>query len=67
MSEMVARIGWRERLRRAACGQAGQTLVEYTLLLVVIGIPMIVLARKLLAILSGLYGMVTFVETLPLP
>jgi hypothetical protein len=62
-------IGWKRwALRRPGDdGQAGQVILEYTLLLATIGIPMIYLARLLLGILAAQYAMVTCLETLPLP
>ena len=56
-----------ESLRRRWRSQAGQTMVEYTLILVAFGIPMIYLARWLLGYLGGYYGWLTFLETMPLP
>ena len=53
--------------RELVSDATGQTAVEYTLILVVFGIPMIWLCRVLLAILSEVYRMVTFLETLPYP
>jgi len=47
--------------------QAGQTTVEYALLLAVFGLPMFVVFAWLLEITAGYYGMVSFLETLPLP
>ena len=54
-------------MRRSWRRQAGQTIVEYTLLLVAFGIPMIYFARWLLGYLGGYYGWLTFLETTPLP
>ncbi len=42
-------------------------ILEYTLLLVTFGIPMVLIARWLLGTLSGYYAMVTFLETSPVP
>lgn len=47
--------------------QAGQTSVEYTLLLAGIGLPMVYVFTTLLNALSSYYQMVTFLQTLPLP
>ncbi len=46
---------------------AGQATIEYTLIVAVFGIPMILLCRVLLSILVEHYRMVTFLETLPYP
>ena len=46
---------------------AGQATIEYTLIIAVFGIPMILLCRVLLSILVEHYRMVTFLETLPYP
>jgi len=46
---------------------AGQATIEYTLIVAVFGIPMILLCRALLSILVEHYRMVTFLETLPYP
>jgi len=46
---------------------SGGTTLEWTLVLAVFGIPMILIFTWLLAMLSEHYGMVTSVETLPLP
>ena len=47
--------------------QCGQVTVEYTLLLAAFGIPMLYVFRMLLSVLAEYYGMVTFLETLPMP
>lgn len=47
--------------------QAGQTTVEYALLLAVFALPMFFIFVKLLDVLAGHYGMLTFIETLPFP
>ena len=52
-------------LRALWSDATGQSTVEYTLILVVFGVPMIWLCRVLLAILVEQYRMVTFLETLP--
>jgi len=48
-------------------GEQGQVILEYTLLLATFGIPMVLVARWLLETLAGYYGMVSFLETSPLP
>ena len=53
--------------RLPGCRQAGQTAVEYALLLAAFGLPMIFVFRWLLGALAHYYGMVTFLETLPFP
>ncbi len=45
--------------------QTGQTTVEWTLLLVVFGLPMFYVFRMLLSILVEHYRMITFMVTLP--
>jgi Flp pilus assembly pilin Flp len=67
MRKVVAKAGRIRRLLRRWRMQAGQTIVEYTLLLAVIGIPMIGFSRKLLGYLATYYGWLTFMETTPLP
>jgi Flp pilus assembly pilin Flp len=47
--------------------QRGQATVEYVLLLAVFGIPMMWVFATLLALMSEYYGMITFMETLPIP
>ena len=48
-------------------GNAGQTQIEYVLLLATFGLPMIAVFGWLLKLLTEYYGMVTFIETLPFP
>ena len=47
--------------------EAGQATVEYVLLLVAFGLPMVYVFGMLLGLMSEYYGMVTFLETLPFP
>ena len=47
--------------------QAGQTTVEWALLLGAFGIPLVYLVVLLLGALGEHYRMVTLIETLPLP
>jgi Flp pilus assembly pilin Flp len=47
--------------------QAGQTTVEWTLLIAAFGIPMIFVFALTLSLLSAHYRMMTFLLTLPLP
>jgi Flp pilus assembly pilin Flp len=47
--------------------QAGQATVEWTLLVVAFGLPMIYLFRQMLEALAGYYGFVTCIITLPFP
>ena len=47
--------------------QAGQTTVEWTLLVAAFGLPMIYVFSVLLASLAEHYRMLTLVLTLPLP
>ena len=55
------------KLRSVLSDNTGQAMIEYTLILAVFGIPMILLCRALLSILVEHYRMVTFLETLPYP
>lgn len=55
------------RLRDLLSDASGQATIEYTLIIVVFGIPMVALCRVLLSILVEHYRMVTFLETLPFP
>jgi hypothetical protein len=57
----------REPTRKPPAGEQGQVMLEYTLLLAVFGIPMILVARLLLNTMSAHYGIVSWMETLPLP
>jgi Flp pilus assembly pilin Flp len=52
---------------RFADDQAGQTTIEWALLLGALGIPLIYVTILLLGALCEHYRMVTFIETLPLP
>ena len=64
----AARPRRRRRTPAALCGdQAGQATIEYTMILLVIGLPMILMCRMLLLILVEYYKMVTFLLTLPYP
>jgi len=47
--------------------QAGQTTIEWALIIAAIGLPMLYVFGMLLGILSETYRMVTFVELLPFP
>jgi Flp pilus assembly pilin Flp len=47
--------------------QRGQTAIEWVLIVVVFGLPMVYVFRALLGILTEQYRMVTFMETLPFP
>ena len=56
---------------RRRCGlafdEAGQAMVEYALLLAVFGLPMFFVFARLLQVLAAYYGMISFMQTLPLP
>jgi len=54
-------------LRRLHGDQAGQTTVEWVLLMAGFGIPMVWVFAQLLSLLAEHYNMVTFLETLPFP
>ncbi len=55
------------RMAELARDQAGQTTIEYSLLLVAFSLPMIYVIRVLLAVLEEHYRLVSFLETLPYP
>ncbi len=59
------------RCRRATAkflaDQAGQTTVEWALILVGFGLPMYFVFKLLATILAENYKMLTFIETLPFP
>ena len=59
------------RLRSQAEGfwidQAGQSTIEWTLILAVFALPMIWVIRVLLNTIAEYYRMVSFLETLPYP
>jgi Flp pilus assembly pilin Flp len=52
---------------RLAADDRGQATVEYTLLLAVFGVPLLVLFAAMLAALSSYFEMVSLMETMPLP
>ena len=47
--------------------QAGQSTIEWTLILAVFALPMIWVIRVLLNTIAEYYRMVSFLETLPYP
>lgn len=47
--------------------QLGQAKVEWVLLLVAFGLPMVAIFAKLVEVLVEHYRMITFLETLPFP
>ena len=47
--------------------QAGQTTVEWVLLMVAFGLPMVYVFRLLLSLMAEHYRLVTFIEALPFP
>lgn len=55
------------RIRAFRHDQAGQTTVEWTLLLGAFGIPVIYAFNLLLKVLAEHYKAITFLETLPFP
>jgi Flp pilus assembly pilin Flp len=57
----------RENLRRLSGDEAGQTTIEWAMILVAFGIPMISVFGMLLSVLSEHYRMVTFLQMLPFP
>lgn len=64
---MGAMRGWRARLVRLLGDQAGQSTLEWTLLLAVVGLPAITLFGWMVSALAEYYRMVTFLELLPFP
>lgn len=56
-----------DKIRRFSRDQAGGATVEWTLLLIAFGLPMVLLARLLLATLIGHYQLATCLITLPFP
>jgi Flp pilus assembly pilin Flp len=58
---------WTEAIRRFHDDQQGETIIEWTLLLVAFGIPIIAVFGVLLAALVEHYRMVSFLVTLPFP
>jgi Flp pilus assembly pilin Flp len=58
---------WIEAIRRLHADQQGETIIEWTLLLVAFGIPIIAVFAVLLAALVEHYRMVSFLVTLPFP
>ena len=63
---VVSQRTWR-RLRRRLADQRGQTMLEWTLLLVVIALPSYVFVRTGVEILIAHYEMVTTLNGLPFP
>lgn len=57
----------RRAIRELSADQAGQSTIEYALLLVAFALPMIYVIRVLLAVLEEHYRLVSFIETLPYP
>lgn len=57
----------RRAIRELPADQAGQSTIEYALLLVAFALPMIYVIRVLLAVLEEHYRLVSFIETLPYP
>jgi len=57
----------RRPISEVASDQAGQSTIEYSLLLVAFALPMIYVIRVLLAVLEEHYRLVSFLETLPYP
>jgi len=53
--------------RRLAADQAGQTSIEWALIMACFGVPMVFVFGWLLSALAEHYRMVSFFETLPFP
>jgi len=47
--------------------QRGQASVEWVMLMVAFGLPMVWVFARLLEVLAEYYRMITFLETLPFP
>ncbi len=58
---------WMDRLARWHADEAGQTTIEWALLLAVVGLPAVIVFGWLVDILAEHYRMVTFLELLPFP
>jgi Flp pilus assembly pilin Flp len=54
-------------LVRLAGDEAGQTTIEYALIIAAVGVPAIAVFGMLVAVLAENYRMVTFLELLPFP
>ena len=54
-------------IRKFMADQAGQTSVEWALILACFGLPMVYVFALLLSALAEHYRMITFFETLPFP
>lgn len=54
-------------LARLFADEAGQTTLEWALVLAAVGVPMIYVFGLLLGVLAENYRMVTFLELLPFP
>ncbi|HUS48155.1 MAG TPA: hypothetical protein VM098_08545 [Phycisphaerae bacterium] len=52
---------------RLHADQAGQTTVEWAIILVVVALPMYCVFRALVEVMAAHYKMLTFLETLPFP
>jgi Flp pilus assembly pilin Flp len=63
----MAAMPGNDRTGGLADDESGQTMVEYALLLAVFGLPMFYVFARLLRVLAAYYGMISFMETLPLP
>ena len=55
------------RCRTLHADQAGQTSLEWALLMACVGIPLLMVFRWLLGALVEHYRMISFFETLPFP
>jgi len=60
-------MGARATFRKLLADQAGQTTVEWALILLAFALPMYWVFKMLVDVLAAHYAMVTFLETLPFP
>ena len=61
----MVKIAW--RMRKLWADQAGQTTIEWALLMAMVGLPAIALFGMLLGILAENYRMVTMMLSWPFP
>lgn len=64
---MSVRTRWTARAGRFDGDQRGQTSLEWTLLLVAFGLPMIYVFALLLSALVGHWQLITLIHSLPFP
>ncbi len=67
LREKLEMANWKLTIERFHADQAGQTTVEWSLLIAAFGLPMLFVFREILGALAGFYGFITCMITLPLP